>query len=68
MGKVLSLLEQVKSMGFEQIGKAEAYLEKLIGVDINGEFLLLCGLGAVILLITLWLAVLAVKKFIPKYI
>ena len=68
MEKVLSLLEQVKSMGLEQIGKAEAYLEKLIGVDINAEFLLLCGLGAVTLLITLWLAVLAVKKFIPKYI
>ena len=55
-------------MGLEQIGKAEAYLEKLIGVDINAEFLLLCGIGAVTLLITLWLAVLAVKKFVPKYI
>ena len=40
----------------------------LVIVEPRGEFLLLCGLGAVTLLITLWLAVLAVKKFIPKYI
>ena len=62
------LLGKAKVLALDLIGKAEAYLEGLIGVDINAEFLILCGLGVVALVAIGWLSVLAWRKLFPGYL
>ena len=56
------ILNQAKSGAWELIQKAEAYLEGLIGIDINADFLILCGVGVVTLGLFIWLAVLCWRK------
>ena len=61
------ILGKTKGFALDLIDKAEAYLEGLIGVDINGEFLILCGLGLVALVTFICLIGPAFRKLFPGY-
>jgi hypothetical protein len=61
------LVEQAKSCAWGLIQQAEAYLEGVIGTDINGEFLGLCGLGLVVLVLTIALGRSVIDKIFFNY-
>ena len=65
--KITEILGNAKGFALDLVGKAEAYLEGLIGVDINGDFLILCGLGLVALITFICLIGPAFRKLFPGY-
>ena len=61
------LVEQAKSGAWGLIQQAEAYLEGVIGTDINGEFLGLCGLGLVVFVLAVVLGRAVIDKIFFNY-
>ena len=61
------IVEQAKSGAWGLIQQAEAYLEGVIGTDINGEFLGLCGLGLVVLVVAGVLGRFVIDKIFFNY-
>ena len=61
------LVEQAKSGAWGLIQQAEAYLEGVIGTDINGEFLGLCGLGVLVFAVTIILGRFVIDKIFFNY-
>ena len=61
------LVEQAKSGAWGLIQQTEAYLEGVIGTDINGEFLGLCGLGLVVLGLCIFLGRFVIDKIFFNY-
>ena len=61
------IVEQAKAGAWGLIQQAEAYLEGVIGTDINGEFLGLCGLGLVVLGLCIFLGRFVIDKIFFNY-